>query len=203
MAGHPDSLACVQRWRRGHTSHQPNRLGPCSKMSIWSAMPADIPLLPSRGVLPEFQRHFKALMGSPADMANPLLFFMVVTLFLAGTRSRAVVCHGTRPTVGGGAFVEFDGEQQAVWLDYEDGSLGACYCPLSSVDTGDGGVAAHWLATGFLLRPLPLFGIILGLPAAGLGVLSAAGVRYDRLTLIAIGSALTVSIRRGGLLCRY
>ena len=49
-------------------------------------MSADIPSLSLREAFSrQFRRHLKALMGSPADIANPLLFFfMVVTLFPLG-----------------------------------------------------------------------------------------------------------------------
>ena len=66
-----------------------------------------------------------------------------------------------------------------------------------------GEVTAHWLATGFLLAVVsPLFGVMLGLPQHGLGVLCYSLLLGTVcLTLIgAMGSALTVSIRRGGLL---
>ena len=66
-----------------------------------------------------------------------------------------------------------------------------------------GEIAAHWLATGFLLAVVsPLFGVMLGLPQHGLDVLFYSLLLGSVcLTLIgAIGSALTVSIRRGGLL---
>jgi heme exporter protein B len=62
---------------------------------------------------------------------------------------------------------------------------------------------AHWLLTGFpLVVASPFFGLMLGLDARGLeGVAASLFVGTPALTLIgAIGAALTVSLRRGGLL---
>ena len=49
-------------------------------------MPSDQPLLSLRVVfLRQFLRHGRSIMTSPADVANPLLFFfMVITLFPLG-----------------------------------------------------------------------------------------------------------------------
>ncbi len=62
---------------------------------------------------------------------------------------------------------------------------------------------AHWLLTGLpLVAASPFFGLMLGLDARALGVVVASlAVGTPALTLIgAIGAALTVSLRRGGLL---
>ena len=88
--------------------------------------------------------------------------------------------------------------------DFEDGSLeqmALAAHPLAVLALGE--VVAHWLATGFLLALVsPLFALMLGLPSQGLGVLVVSLLLGTLcLTLIgAVGSALTVSIRRGGLL---
>ncbi len=62
---------------------------------------------------------------------------------------------------------------------------------------------AHWLLTGLpLVIASPIFGLMLGLDARALeGVAASLFVGTPALTLIgAIGAALTVSLRRGGLL---
>jgi heme exporter protein B len=62
---------------------------------------------------------------------------------------------------------------------------------------------AHWLLTGLpLVVASPLFGLMLGLDARALGAVTASlFVGTPALTLIgAIGAALTVGLRRGGLL---
>jgi len=64
-------------------------------------------------------------------------------------------------------------------------------------------VLAHWLATGLPLAILsPLFGLMLNLePANALPLIATLLVGTPALTLIgAVGAALTVSLRRGGLL---
>ena len=62
---------------------------------------------------------------------------------------------------------------------------------------------AHWLLTGLpLVAASPFFGLMLGLDARALGaVVASLAVGTPALTLIgAIGAALTVGLRRGGLL---
>jgi heme exporter protein B len=63
--------------------------------------------------------------------------------------------------------------------------------------------AAHWLLTGLpLVMAAPIFGLMLALPPQQLGnVTLSLLVGTPALTLIgAIGAALTVTLRRGGLL---
>ena len=111
-------------------------------------------------------------------------------------------------------------ETQSLWL----GALLACLLSLDrllAVDWEDGALdllatsplplegivavkaAAHWVTTGLpLVVAAPLFGILLNLPAAGYGtlVLSLA-LGTPALSMIgAFGAALTVGIKRGGLL---
>ncbi len=88
--------------------------------------------------------------------------------------------------------------------DYEDGSLDLLLLsrtPLELIILVK--CAAHWAMTGLPLALVaPLFGLMLNLPSdklAGLALSLLAGT--PALTLIgAIGAALTVSLRRGGLL---
>ena len=171
-------------------------------------MSADVPLLSLRAAFArQFLRHFKALMSSPADMANPLLFFfMVVTLFPLGLgpdpERLSTMAPGVLWVVALLSSLMVSSKLFA--SDYEDGSLeqlAIAPYPLSVLVLGE--VTAHWLATGFLLALVsPLFGVMLGLPQHGLGVLCYSLLLGTVcLTLIgAMGSALTVSIRRGGLL---
>ena len=171
-------------------------------------MSADVPLLSLRAAFArQFLRHFKALMSSPSDMANPLLFFfMVVTLFPLGLgpdpERLSTMAPGVLWVVALLSSLMVSSKLFA--SDYEDGSLeqlAIAPYPLSVLVLGE--ITAHWLATGFLLAVVsPLFGVMLGLPQHGLGVLSYSLLLGTVcLTLIgAMGSALTVSIRRGGLL---
>ncbi|MGR3570372.1 heme exporter protein CcmB [Brevirhabdus sp.] len=89
-------------------------------------------------------------------------------------------------------------------LDYEDGSLDLlATSPLPL----EGAVAlkalAHWLTTGLPLTLVaPVLGVMLNLPGAGYPwLLISLGVGTPALSLIgAFGAALTVGLRRGGLL---
>ena len=155
----------------------------------------------------QFRRHGQALMASLTDVANPLLFFfMVVTLFPLGLGpdplQLASMAPGILWVVALLASLMVSARMFA--SDFEDGSLEQMALaphPLSVLALGE--VAAHWLATGCLLALVsPLFAMMLGLPPQGLGVLVLSLLLGTLcLTLIgAVGSALTVSIRRGGLL---
>ena len=171
-------------------------------------MSADVPLLSLRAAFArQFLRHFKALMSSPSEMANPLLFFfMVVTLFPLGLgpdpERLSIMAPGLLWVVALLSSLMVSSKLFA--SDYEDGSLeqlAIAPYPLSVLVLGE--ITAHWLATGFLLAVVsPLFGVMLGLQQHGLGVLCYSLLLGTVcLTLIgAMGSALTVSIRRGGLL---
>jgi heme exporter protein B len=88
--------------------------------------------------------------------------------------------------------------------DYEDGSLDVlALSPLSLEMASAAKILAHWLTTGLPLVVLsPVLGLLLNLPAEGylpLGVSLAVGT--PALSGVgAIGAALTISIRRGGLI---
>lgn len=143
----------------------------------------------------------------PVDIGNPLLFFaIVVALFPLGL--------GPEPAT----LSEF--ASGILWIvallaglltadtafrsDFDDGSLEQLLlAPQSLYFASLIYVAAHWLLTGVLLALLsPLFALMLGLRVAaiptlvfslllGTGVLSLVG---------GIGAALTVGLRRGGML---
>tara|TARA_R100001509_G_scaffold159893_1_gene126885 strand:+ start:153 stop:842 length:690 start_codon:yes stop_codon:yes gene_type:complete len=143
----------------------------------------------------------------PVEIGNPLLFFaIVVALFPLGL--------GPEPA----ALAEF--APGILWIvallaglltadtafrsDFDDGSLEQLLlAPQSLYFASLTYVAAHWLLTGVLLALLsPVFALMLGLPVAaipalvlslllGTGVLSLVG---------GIGAALTVGLRRGGML---
>lgn len=89
-------------------------------------------------------------------------------------------------------------------LDQEDGSLdliATAPVPLEAVVAAK--ALAHWLTTGLPLTAMaPLLGLMLNLPAAGQGWLVAAlALGTPALSAIgAFGAALTVGLKRGGLL---
>ena len=89
-------------------------------------------------------------------------------------------------------------------LDWEDGSLdllATSPLPLEAVTVSK--AIAHWITTGLpLVVASPVFGLLLGLPQAGyLFVVASLLIGTPALSFIGtFGAALTVGIKRGGLL---
>ncbi|MEM9249845.1 MAG: heme exporter protein CcmB [Pseudomonadota bacterium] len=89
-------------------------------------------------------------------------------------------------------------------LDFEDGSLdllATAPLPLEAVAALK--ALAHWLTTGLpLTLAAPIFGVVLNLPASGYGWLTLSiAIGTPALSVIgAFGAALTVGLKRGGLL---
>ena len=180
-----------------------------SKILISPNMPrSDLDTLPlGVAFYRQFVRHGKTLMASPADLLNPLLFFfMVITLFPLGLgpdpQRLSQMAPGILWVVALLASLMVSGKLFA--SDFEDGSLEQlCLAPHPLAILALAEVLAHWLGTGLLLSLVsPVFAVLLGLPAQALPVLVFSLLLGTLcLTLIgAVGSALTVSIRRGGLL---
>ena len=88
--------------------------------------------------------------------------------------------------------------------DFEDGSLDVlALAPLPLEAAATAKILAHWLTTGLPLVVLsPVLGLLLNLPAPGYGALVASLlIGTPALSAVgAIGAALTLSIRRGGLI---
>jgi heme exporter protein B len=88
--------------------------------------------------------------------------------------------------------------------DYEDGSLDVlALSPLSLEAAATAKILAHWLTTGLPLVVLsPVLGLLLNLPPPGYGALvTSLVIGTPALSGVgAIGAALTLSIRRGGLI---
>jgi heme exporter protein B len=91
--------------------------------------------------------------------------------------------------------------------DFEDGSLDLiALSPLSLEAMSFAKIAAHWLTTGLPLTLLsPLLGVLFGLPPSGYAplILSLAIGTPAVSAIGAIGAALTLSIRRGGLILPF
>lgn len=142
-----------------------------------------------------------------AEMANPLLFFLLVcTLFPLGigpdpTRLAAIAPGVLWVVALLSCLLASDGVFRA---DYDDGSLEQMLAsPASLYLLALAKSAAHWLATGLPLALLaPLLALLLQLPGAAMPALVASLLLGSAvLSLIgAIGAALTVGLRRGGLL---
>jgi heme exporter protein B len=89
-------------------------------------------------------------------------------------------------------------------LDYEDGSLdllATSAMPLEGVVAAK--ALAHWLVTGLpLVAVSPVLGVLLNLPVEGYGwLLASLALGTPALSVIGgFGAALTVGLKRGGLL---
>lgn len=155
----------------------------------------------------QLRREWFLLIQSLEEVVNPLVFlFLAITLFALAT--------------GGGREVLRDQAPAIIWVlvllanllsleslfrrDYEDGSLeqlmlhgDPVFLPLLSK------IAAHWVFSGLAMTLLaPLAALLLYLPASALPILLAGLViGTPALSLIgAIGAALTVGLKRGGVL---
>jgi heme exporter protein B len=142
-----------------------------------------------------------------AEIANPLLFFvLVITLFPLGIGAQPQLLQSIAPGIIWvsallAAMLSLDSLFRS---DFDDGSLEQIL--LSSHPTSIlilAKITAHWLVTGLpLLLIAPLLAVFLGMPNATLGtLLLTLLLGTPVLSLIgAIGVALTVGLRRGGMI---
>lgn len=142
-----------------------------------------------------------------AEAANPLLFFLiVVTLVPLGLSPRLETLELIAPGVFwiGALLATLLSLERMFRSDFEDGSLELMLIspqPLPLIVLAK--ILAHWLVTGLpLLVAAPLIALLLGLPAGSLAVLLATlALGTPTLSAVgAIGVALTVGLRRGGML---
>jgi heme exporter protein B len=142
-----------------------------------------------------------------SEIANPLIFFVLITsLFPLGLGTDA----GVLRTIGPGviwvaallaSLLSLDGMFRS---DFEDGSLEQFMLsahPVSILVMAK--VFAHWLVTGLpLLAVSPLLGVLLSIPAEGIGMLMLTLLLGTPvLSLIgAVGVALTIGLRQGGVI---
>ena len=141
------------------------------------------------------------------EAANPLLFFVVVvTLVPLGIGANTSVLQSIAPGViwVAALLASLLSLDNLFRSDYEDGTLEQLVLsahPLSLLVLTK--VFAHWLVTGLplIIVAIPLAGA-LGLPGEGmLSLLAALALGTPVLSLIgAVGGALTVGLRRGGVL---
>jgi heme exporter protein B len=142
-----------------------------------------------------------------SELANPLVFFVVVvSLFPLALGPEQDILTRVAPGILWvaallAATLAMDGMFRS---DFEDGSLEQLLLsphPPSVLVLAK--ILAHWLATGLpLILISPLLALFLHLPGDALGVLLATlALGTPTLSLVgAIGVALTVGLRRGGLL---
>ena len=153
------------------------------------------------------RRDIRLVVRHRFEIANPVLFFIiVVTLFPFGVGSDPAQL----ALIGAGivwvaallaTLLALEGLFRS---DFEDGTLEQMALglhPLSALVLGK--VFVHWCATGLpLLVAAPLLGILLNMSVTGqLTLLAALALGTPTLSLIgAVGMALTVGVKRGGLL---
>lgn len=142
-----------------------------------------------------------------SEIANPLFFFvLVITLFPLGVGAKPHLLQAIAPGIIWvsallAAMLSLDSLFRS---DFDDGSLEQILLsphPVSILILGK--VLAHWLVTGLpLLLIAPLLATFLGMPTQSLGILLLTLLLGTPiLSLIgAIGVALTVGLRRGGMI---
>ncbi len=141
------------------------------------------------------------------ELANPLLFFfMIVTLFPLGVSPEVVLLRKIAPGVIwiAALLAALFSLESLFRSDFEDGALEQMLMspqPLSVLVLAK--VLAHWLVSGLpMLLLAPLLGLLLAMPEPAILALELTLViGTPLLSLIgAIGVALTVGLRRGGVL---
>ncbi|WP_024460139.1 heme exporter protein CcmB [Marinimicrobium sp. LS-A18] len=143
----------------------------------------------------------------PGDWINPLVFFLIaITLVPLGVGPESELLAVLAPGILWvmallATLLSLDGLFRS---DFDDGALEQCLVSPSLLYlTVLAKVLAHWLVTGLPLTLMsPLLGLMLALPEGGYGVLCLS-LMIGTITMSLIGSvgaALTVSLRRGGLL---
>ena len=161
----------------------------------------------SRAFLLLLKRDLTLALRHRSEIANPLLFFVLVaTLFPLGIGSDTEILQ----TVASGviwvaallaSLLSLDGMFRS---DFEDGSLEQFMLsahPVSLLVIAK--IVAHWLVTGLpLLAIAPLLAVFLSLPSDAIGILIVTlALGTPILSLIgAVGVALTVGLRRGGII---
>jgi heme exporter protein B len=153
------------------------------------------------------RREFLLSFRRKSDLVNPLIFFlMVATLFPLGVSPEPGFLAQLAPgVVWVAALLATLLSMDALFRsDYEDGSLEQLLLspqPLFVVVLAK--VLAHWMMTGLALTLMaPLLGMMLFLPAEGMpGLMLSLLLGTPTLSLVgAIGAALTVGLKKGGVL---
>jgi heme exporter protein B len=158
-------------------------------------------------VIGVLRRDLKIAFHKPSELLNPIFFFiLVVSLFPLGVGPGPKILAQIAPGViwVAALLATLLSMERLFRSDFEDGSLEQLLLsphPLTLLVLAK--VCAHWLTTGLpLLIVSPLLGVLLHLPQEALGVLPLTLLLgTPALSLIgAIGVALTVGLRRGGVL---
>lgn len=153
------------------------------------------------------RRDLRLAFRNRGELANPLLFYIIViTLFPFGVGSEPSRLGEIAPGIiwVAALLATLLAMDRIFRSDFEDGSLEQLVLsphPLSVLVLGK--VCVHWILTGLpLMLITPLLGVLMHLPSELLDtLLLSLLLGTPTLSLIgAIGVALTVGVRRGGML---
>lgn len=162
---------------------------------------------PTNLFLATFKRDLVLAFRRKSELVNPLIFFLiVVTLFPIGVSPEPAFLAELAPgLLWVAALLSTLLSMESLFkADYEDGSLEQLLLspqPLFMVVLAK--VSAHWLMSGLALTLVaPVLAVMLFLPFEGIpGLMLSLLLGTPTLSLIgAIGAALTVGLRRGGVL---
>lgn len=161
----------------------------------------------SRTLLALLKRDLRLSFRRPGELLTPALFFVLVTvLFPLGLSPQPALLAAVAPGLMWVAalLAGLIGQESLFKGDFEDGTLEQMLLsPLPLELMALTRVASHWLMTGLPLVILaPLLGLMLDYPAHAFGmlVLSLALGTLILSLLGAVGAALTVGLRQGGML---
>lgn len=153
------------------------------------------------------RRDLVLAMRRRSEVANPVLFFiLVITLFPLGIGAQPKLLQAIAPGIiwVSALLATMLSLDSLFRSDFDDGSLEQILLsphPTSVLVLGK--IVAHWLTTGLpLLIVAPLLAVFLGLPNHALNILLLTLLLGTPvLSLIgAVGVALTVGLRRGGMI---
>jgi heme exporter protein B len=159
------------------------------------------------GFVAHFRRDLLVAARHKSELANPLVFFLIaITLIPLGVSPEKSVLALLAPGIVWvmallATLLSLDGLFRS---DYDDGSLEQMLIsPQSLYFAVMAKVLVHWLVSGLPVTLLaPVLALMLSLPADGFGALFLSLLLGTAsMSLIgAVGAALTVSLRKGGLL---
>ncbi len=161
----------------------------------------------SRLFVMTFKRDMVLAFRRKSELVNPLIFFLIVaSLFPIGVSPEPNFLSQLAPGLlwVAALLATLLSMESLFKSDFEDGSLEQLLLspqPLFLIVLSK--VAAHWLMSGLALTLIaPLLGVMLFLPSEGMpGLMLSLLLGTPTLSLIgAIGAALTVGLRRGGVL---
>jgi heme exporter protein B len=153
------------------------------------------------------RRDLVLAMRRRSEIANPVLFFiLIITLFPLGIGAQPKLLQAIAPGIiwVSALLATMLSLDNLFRSDFDDGSLEQLLLspyPTSILVLGK--ITAHWLTTGLpLLLVAPLLALFLGMPNQALSVLLLTLLLGTPiLSLIgAVGVALTVGLRRGGMI---